>query len=656
MRLSLRFALAAFAVLVAATFLAGCRKKEEEKPPQAIVPGPVATIAVASSASVSGTIRTPDGIDPRGILVFAEGTSRVAVTNIEGEFVIDGLAPDFYAFRAMGDGLEPLSLAQLTLRDTDMGKVHDLGEFQMSEGGTTSRGAAVATVRGVVVTTNPEDVAGVLVEVAGSEYRTVTDAIGNFALPNLPAGVHPIRFSKIGYRSETRSVTVEAGRDAAIEAVRLTYEDFAVVGGRTIFGTVRVLGVDGRPARQRPPVSVSLQGAPYSAQADQAGRFALSGLPSEGFIVVAAAEGYRLQESVQVDLRTVSAVEVTLVLQADPAALQTPGTIIGSVLLKDRGRTTPQAGVTVSVAGTNILGSTDGTGLFQLPGVPPGTHSVTATLSGYRPATVGGVAVLSDAIVEVPEIVLERDVVAPTVVATVPDNGASDVTIEDPTQVVVVFSQKMDAATVDAAISITPEVDYNVYAGGGHPLASPERTVIVLEGYSPNGTPLKFDKPYTITIANTAANTDGVTMEEPYSFRFTTGRAKITGTFPRDGTRSVFVGRTEPILVYFNASIDLETFEADRIDIRPQINSQPEYNVRHDAETGWSILAIAGQFEFGTEYQVTLRGGLRTLGGDRISNVPYTFGFTTVEAREGGTRNAEDDRSRRLREERERQN
>jgi len=651
MRLPLRLLLLAVCATVS---LFACKKREEPKPAVAQQPE-VRYIQPPRTASVSGTLTAPDGMEPRGVLVYVEGTSHMAVTNSQGEFEISGLGADFYSFRTMSMDFEPVSLGQITLRDDDMEKVHNLGEFALKEGRARGGGIfSVATLRGVVVTTDPEDVSGVLVEATGTEARTVTDAIGNFVLANLPEGNHSIRFSKVGYRTEIRPVVVEGGRDASLEAVRLTYEDVAVVGGRTVFGSVSVVDANGRRMAQQPPVTVSLQGTAYSARADATGKFALAGLPSEGFAVVASAEGYRLREPVQVDLRAVGAAEVTLVLVADPTAAQIPGTILGTVMMKDRDRIFSQAGVTVSVAGTNIIGSTDATGLYQLLSVPPGTHSVVATFAGYKTGNSEGVVVPSDAVVQIGDIIMERDVVAPMVVATVPEDGARDVTIEDPTELVVVFSQKMDPASVEEAIGVSPEVDYLVYVGSGHPLASPERAVIVLEGYSPEGYPLRFDKTYTVTVAETAMNTDGVTMDEPHSFRFTTGRAKIVDTFPRDGARSVFVGHTEPIRVYFNASVDLDGFEADRIAVKPELPSQPEYFLVNDRETGWSYMTIAAQFAFDTEYEVTIRGGLKTIGGERISNVPYTFRFTTVAAREGGEHRGDDDRMRRLNEERKR--
>ncbi|MGC8718102.1 MAG: carboxypeptidase regulatory-like domain-containing protein [bacterium] len=59
------------------------------------------------------------------------------------------------------------------------------------------------------------------------------------------------------------------------------------------------------------------------------------------------------------------------------------GSISGTV--RDSGNNNPLSGVTVSISGTNLSATTDSNGNYQIPNVPAGTKTVTASKSGYNP-------------------------------------------------------------------------------------------------------------------------------------------------------------------------------------------------------------------------------------------------------------------------------
>ena len=101
---------------------------------------------------------------------------------------------------------------------------------------------------------------------------------------------------------------------------------------------------------------------------------------------------------------------------------------------------------------------------------------------------------------------------APTVTATAPANGATDVAIA--TDVSVTFSQAMNPATTETAISTTPATDcaFSWNAAG---------TVLTCEPTSD----LATNTAYTVTIATTATNAGGTPLASAFGFGFTTGAA-----------------------------------------------------------------------------------------------------------------------------------
>ncbi len=648
----LLFVFVAFATLIP---LSSCEKPTHTETTQTIQTE--TRFEALPSAAVTGKIETPEGFEPRGIMVYAEGTSHVAVTNLEGQFTISGLPADFYSFRAMSMGLEPLTLAQVTIREPDLNTIVDLGTFSMKEDnrfGSLAFGPT-GSIRGRVVTTDPADAADVLVRVVGTEIGTSTDPSGGYVLVNVPEGETTLRFTRVGYAPATANTYVTAGEETFVEPVRLRYNDPAVIGGRTILGTVRMLDQAGKQMTEYGTVTVRVTGTDYRAVPDGQGNFQITGLPAELLTVGASAPGFLASSTTTVDLRALNAAEIELVLRIDPDSVPPLGTILGFAFLKDRDGVSPQPGVSVTISGTSFFASTDAAGLYQITGIPDGTYSIMASFDGYKTAQAEGVQLASDQILELRDLILEHDVEYPKVIATTPEDGERDVTITDTTDVVITFSKPMNPQTVVEAISVSPDVEFTVYADSGHPLASEGRTVVALEGYTRQGVPLKFDKTYRIEVADSAEDRDGNPLEEAYAFKFRTGRAKIVRTLPRDGAKNVFVGFAEPVRVYFNAAIDLEGFQADRVRIDPQIPTQPQIYMENDPDTGWATMSIAGQFDFDEEYEIQIRSGIQTLGGDRISNIPYRFSFTTTEAREADFNTMTDDeRSQRLEEERER--
>src|SRR5690606_18739948 len=129
--------------------------------------------------------------------------------------------------------------------------------------------------------------------------------------------------------------------------------------------------------------------------------------------------------------------------------------VVGRVALEDTpGRGT--AGIVVSLAGTGLVTTTSSLGDFEIARVEPGLYTLVATLNGYEAGVVDSLEVPEGGVVQLGTLTLEKELEAPVVVATRPAEGTRDVTIEDPTVVVIVFDRPMDPATLRNAVSVSP--------------------------------------------------------------------------------------------------------------------------------------------------------------------------------------------------------
>ncbi|MEO8377996.1 MAG: Ig-like domain-containing protein, partial [Candidatus Sumerlaeota bacterium] len=228
---------------------------------------------------------------------------------------------------------------------------------------------------------------------------------------------------------------------------------------------------------------------------------------------------------------------------------------------------------------------------------------------------------------EAPDLTLQEDVDAPTVIATTPTNRQSNVTISQPTTAIIQFSMSMDSSSVIDAISISPKLSFRVRNEGGQDVYAIDMDAVPTDD---GGVPLRYGTRYTVTISDSARSMTGVAMEESYEFSFTTGYAEITGTSPADNSRGVSVNFDRPISIYFNAPIDPDSISADDITFNPSLPSSPSVNFRRDARSGWTTMYVSGFAQPDVEYTMTVRRGVKTVTGDRVRNLPYKMKFRTA--------------------------
>lgn len=180
------------------------------------------------------------------------------------------------------------------------------------------------------------------------------------------------------------------------------------------------------------------------------------------------------------------------------------GTIKGTV--KDQS-SNPLSGATVkAVSGSvSLTAQTIADGTYTVDKVPPGTYTVTASMTGYQTGLKTNVAVNSTGV--------DFALTMIKVLSSNPATGAMDVAAD--ASITITFSVPMDTASVMQALTLVPS------AGDLTPSWNTDNTSVTISHS------LKFtdNTIYALTISTTAKDKDGNAMALPYVIAFTTAKA-----------------------------------------------------------------------------------------------------------------------------------
>ncbi len=143
------------------------------------------------------------------------------------------------------------------------------------------------------------------------------------------------------------------------------------VGG-TIEGTV----LDEVSEEPISGVTVTVQGIGLSTPTDSSGNYVIANVPPGFYLLTASAPGYESLSKTPVEVKAGGI--TVLKFELIPVA----GTIEGTVL--DEVSEEPISGATVTVEGTGLSTTTDGSGDYVIANVPHGFYTLTASAPGYE--------------------------------------------------------------------------------------------------------------------------------------------------------------------------------------------------------------------------------------------------------------------------------
>jgi hypothetical protein len=620
------------ATLLALTCAAACRQGGTSADDAAIR---AAIEAELPGARLVGEVTLADGGDSSGIQVYVPGTSLFAITDVDGSFAIEDVAPGVYKIAARTAGYQPAVLHEaLTIEAVNAGEDVRLEPLALlprqTAVATPTADQTLGTIEGRVRVAGMDAAAAgsfedTTIELAGTPYRTTCHGDGSFLLWNLPADDYRLIVRRPGAVQREETVRLLPGGRAQVEIALAP--DQSVRDGR-IRGQVTLYDSQGQITNEFDRITVRLLGTSIATRLEPDGTFALEGVTRGRHIVMAGGEGYGLTTPVEVDLSDQSEATIALTLAATEPTSGETGRVVGFAMKED-GDAENMSGIAIVLTGSQAAATTDPLGRFALDRVPPGIYGLIASAEGYRTVEIASVEVAAGGETELEGIYLERDVEAPVVLETNPGDGERGVMIRREIPIAVRFSQKMVPESLRQAVTIDPKVAFTVFTGGEKPGTDFDLMRIVLYG-SEQEPVAQFRTRYTVTIDRRAHDFEGVSLEDPYRFSFTTGDPAVITTLPEDGGGKPDIGPRSPIAIYFNARMDHATLTPDVLRIRPVLTMSPQLSVYDDPATGWTRMHISATWDPETNYSVTIQRRARTVSKDSLTNTPYTFRFKTA--------------------------
>jgi protocatechuate 3,4-dioxygenase beta subunit len=224
-----------------------------------------------------------------------------------------------------------------------------------------------APLAGVSVRPDQSPGANRVMRFDGVDNGTITDASGEYTLEALEAGEKTFTFTRQGYLTESRNVTL--GTSASRLDVQLTT-------GIRVTGTV--VAESGGPVTDAIVTASSAGGGGRQARTDAGGNFQIEGVAPGHYTLRATRSGYA--DGILRDFDTSSGAPARITMKSG-------GTIVGRVIglsVQELQDTT----VNVGSPNGNASASVDSTGAFKIEGAPTGTVRVSAR-TGQMFATAG---------------------------------------------------------------------------------------------------------------------------------------------------------------------------------------------------------------------------------------------------------------------------
>ncbi len=639
------------AALLLAAF-AGCQNNQQ----------PLGLGSIAGLARLS----EPDpGTGEAGILVYLAGTPYQARSDQQGRYRIDGIPSGTYDLIAEKSGFEGQIIEGLIINPAEHSSATPLQPADTLLARTAATTAPVSVtdlgmIRGnVLLEGMPGENGGVRVEVDGTPFVTVSSNDGQFRIMNVEPGQYHLSFYHDGYLpyKTLELVDVTTGvvtmQDVALQLVQpgdpvSPASVAAAVAAdavtpvlsepppepgelRSIVGIVELRDATGQTLSDFSNVTVAINGTSQVAVINEQGQFRFDDITSGTYVLIGTVPGGPVVQ-IPVDLETQRSASVTVRLEKG-AGGEVGGTVRGRVVLvnMDDEPLPESGGVNVAANGTQAVATTAADGSFTLTGVAPGSYTISASKESFKPGAVANVAVNAAATVDVGEIRMMMDVDRPRVISTIPADNARNVAVSFDLPITVKFSDNMNAASVRDAISLAPSTPFTAIIGKGAGAGADDDTLIINLSNDNAKSPIQFGALYRVTIAQTAANLDGVTMAEPHTFSFRTANPGVIQVTPENGASGVYLDQLQnAVLFTFNTRLDPNSINDRTIKVRPD-NGISVATTHTDADdTGWTTVRVSTQWQADTAYTVTISSRVRAYNGQTLGNTPYVLKFRTA--------------------------
>ena len=584
--------------------------------------------------TIRGRIALEGGDDPTGTTVYCAGTSYAAYCDNAGGYMISNVPYGRYMVVAQKPGYERTELGETILLPVAAGAASSeveipLVELPRDEKYLTAQkpeATGTGTIVGRAVVDDGDTTGAIQASLSGTQWEVQTDGDGIFTLSGVDPGAYDLVLDRAGYESQTRRVLVRAGQVSRLARLVELRSLVPVVEGKgTILGEVLFLGAGGQVADPVEGATVGIVENDRTTPVKKDGSFVFDNLDPGLYTLIADAAGFQLRNKVQVRVTQDPATAI-MFLQETPGVGEERGGVEGRIQLADSPET-PLAGIVVALTGSSHMGVTDTSGAFRLTDVPAGTYSLFCSRQGFETLQLTGINIEAGRVEDLGVLEMSRSVDPPRVIFASPGDGTDGITIEPTVRLRLGFSRRMDSRSVQDALRISPAVTWEMrrVASGSD---APDAVEILLQSAG-TPSPLKFNTRYTLTLGRSATDTDGTALEDTFRLRFSTGGLRILEVRPASGTTNVNAAGPTELQVYFNGVVD--TMPERSLDISPSPQARSNtIDFRPVNATGWTLMRLPITWAYDTQYTVTFRSGIRTVGGVRFDQSPYRVRFRTA--------------------------
>jgi len=329
--------------------------------------------------SISGWVALEGLADPDLDIAEVVVAGQTVPALADGSFTVSDVGAGVYTLLARAPGFASVEVVVTVEPGTD------------TPVGTLALEVARGHLAGTAEREGATDHSGILVEVQGTSFSALSNALGEWSLRGVPVGQYTVKASATNFNpaSET-DVDVFADQETTVPLLTLTANPGSVTG---------FVELEGRLAGSWDGVTVLVEGPGLSDLSDPDGSFEILGVPAGTYPVAATMDGYATEE-------TVVTVEAGQAVNAGVLALSIArGDIEGTATLAGA---TDHSGITVEIDSESYAGTTNAAGTYRIAGIPVGAYTLTARKDEYVARPVGGVTVLEDQTVTAAAVELVR--------------------------------------------------------------------------------------------------------------------------------------------------------------------------------------------------------------------------------------------------------
>ncbi|SNT37700.1 Ig-like domain-containing protein, partial [Granulicella rosea] len=273
----------------------------------------------------------------------------------------------------------------------------------------------------------------------------------------------------------------------------------------------------------------------------------------------------------------------------------------------------------VPIAGAVTYSATGNIATFAPSVALPNSTTLVATISTGAQNTAGTslAATYTWTFTTVPPLT------PPTVISTVPANGATSVAVGQ--AVSATFSTAMNAATINGA-TFALQSPGGTAVGGTVTYAAATNTAT----FTPAAN-LAYGTTYIATITTGAQNVAGTPLASAYSWSFTTAASPapptVISTVPANGATGVLL--TQAISATFSTTMNAATINGGTYVLKSPGGTAVGGTVTYVAATNTATFTPTANLAYGTTYIATITTGAQNAAGTPLASA-YTWSFTTA--------------------------